>query len=103
MLEVRDRLIDQTTNVRIYSNWEATGSGSPVKARVAGQAPSNSYHDTLRSQQQFELIELPLRTSPKCLNCCLLTGNVVVGLSNSIALFKFVVHDKGRHLLTNSF
>ncbi|XP_072046966.1 uncharacterized protein [Amphiura filiformis] len=36
-----------------------------------------------------------LRTSPKCLNCCLLTGNVVVGLNNSLAVFKFVIHNKG--------
>ena len=98
VLEVCERLASNqpTINVRVYSNWErcTTGSPVPVRARIAGQPPSDSSWDTL-NPRQFELIELPVRGSPKSLGCCMLTGNVIVGQKSSLALFKFSVYNEG--------
>ncbi|XP_055701356.1 uncharacterized protein LOC129800765 [Phlebotomus papatasi] len=87
--------------VRIYCNWDAdpghkSKSMAILRARIAGKVtPSDKYINS----EDVEMIELPLKTQPRCVACCQVTGNIAIVAGNKVLFYQFksCKTDTGRH------
>ncbi|GAB0094712.1 hypothetical protein DMENIID0001_100370 [Sergentomyia squamirostris] len=77
--------------VRIYCNWDGdvvrkSQSMAILRARIAGKVtPSDKYINS----EDVEMIELPLKTQPRCVACCQVTGNIAIVAGNKVLFYQF--------------
>ncbi|XP_059620477.1 uncharacterized protein LOC132264337 [Phlebotomus argentipes] len=75
--------------VRIYCNWDGASKSKSMailRARIAGKVtPSDKYINS----EDVEMIELPLKTQPRCVACCQVTGNIAIVAGNKVLFYQF--------------
>ncbi|CAG9861597.1 unnamed protein product [Phyllotreta striolata] len=98
--------------VRVYINWDSiatlqqskmTNSGvslgssecgmvQPMRARIAGRVTPTTNQSELGS---LEMIEVPVKRNPNCVECCQVSGNLLIlsGKIINIHTFKIKSHD----------
>ncbi|CAG9815124.1 unnamed protein product [Phaedon cochleariae] len=98
--------------VRIYINWDSiatlqqskmTSSGvslglsecgmvQPMRARIAGRVTPTTNQSELGS---LEMIEIPVKRNPNFIDCCQVSGNLLIMSSKIINIYKFLIktHD----------
>ncbi|XP_019642258.1 PREDICTED: LOW QUALITY PROTEIN: Hermansky-Pudlak syndrome 3 protein-like [Branchiostoma belcheri] len=85
-VEVKSSKQRSLTFVRLYFNWEGSDVTQPVRARIAGVPASNSQPEN--TGKQLEVVELPLRKSASCIQCCAVTGNLAIGIGSVMSLYR---------------
>ncbi|XP_035692332.1 Hermansky-Pudlak syndrome 3 protein-like [Branchiostoma floridae] len=85
-VEVKSSKQRSLTFVRLYFNWEGSDVTQPVRARIAGVPASNSQPEN--TGKQLEVVELPLRKSATCIQCCAVTGNLAIGIGSVMSLYR---------------
>ncbi|KAJ8939346.1 hypothetical protein NQ318_005707 [Aromia moschata] len=102
----------ETNFVRVYINWDSiatlqqskmTSSGvslgssecgmvQPMRARIAGRVTPTTNQSELGS---LEMIEIPVKRNPNYIECCQVSGNLVILSNRIINVYKFQVksHD----------
>ncbi|CAH2008089.1 unnamed protein product [Acanthoscelides obtectus] len=98
--------------VRVYINWDSiatlqqskmTSSGvslgssecgmvQPMRARIAGRVTPTTNQSELSS---LEMIEVPVKKNPNAIDCCQISGNLLVLSEKTVTLYAFQVkvHD----------
>ncbi|XP_064214386.1 BLOC-2 complex member HPS3 isoform X2 [Tribolium castaneum] len=115
-LETKFNRQNKDTNfVRVYINWDSvaalqqskmTSSGvslgasecgmvQPMRARIAGRVTPTTNQSELGS---LEMIEIPVKRNPNYIECCQVSGNLVILSNRIINVYKFQVktHDISR-------
>ncbi|XP_066282574.1 BLOC-2 complex member HPS3-like [Branchiostoma lanceolatum] len=85
-VEVKSSKQRSLTFVRLYFNWEGSDVKQPVRARIAGVPAGNSQPEN--TGKQLEVVELPLRKSATCIQCCAVTGNLAIGIGSVMSLYR---------------
>ncbi|CAH1261704.1 HPS3 [Branchiostoma lanceolatum] len=85
-VEVKSSKQRSLTFVRLYFNWEGSDVTQPVRARIAGVPAGNSQPEN--TGKQLEVVELPLRKSATCIQCCAVTGNLAIGIGSVMSLYR---------------
>ncbi|KAI4454775.1 hermansky-pudlak syndrome 3 protein [Holotrichia oblita] len=102
----------ETNFVRVYVNWDniatmqqskMTHSGvslgssecgmvQPMRARIAGRVTPTTNQSELGS---LEMIEIPVKRNPQQIQCCQVTGNIIIQMNKTITMYTFGVktHD----------
>ncbi|KAJ8953684.1 hypothetical protein NQ314_007292 [Rhamnusium bicolor] len=102
----------ETNFVRVYINWNSiatlqqskmTSSGAslgssecgmvqPMRARIAGRVTPTTNQSELGS---FEMIEIPVKKNPNFIECCQISGNLLILSNKIINLYTFQIrtHD----------
>ncbi|XP_018568137.1 uncharacterized protein LOC108908554 [Anoplophora glabripennis] len=102
----------ETNFVRVYINWDSiatlqqskmTSSGislgssecgmvQPMRARIAGRVTPTTNQSELGS---LEMIEIPIKRNPNLIECCQISGNLLILAKKIINLYAFQVrtHD----------
>ncbi|XP_025834263.1 Hermansky-Pudlak syndrome 3 protein isoform X2 [Agrilus planipennis] len=106
------RQYKESNSVRVYVNWDSvaalqqskmTSSGvslgssecgmvQPMRARIAGRVTPTTNQSELGS---LEMIEIPLRQNPTLVDCCQVSGNILILSANTLTvqLFHIKTHD----------
>ncbi|RZC40531.1 Hermansky-Pudlak syndrome 3 protein -like protein [Asbolus verrucosus] len=115
-LETKFNRQNKDTNfVRVYINWDSvaamqqskmTSSGvslgssecgmvQPMRARIAGRVTPTTNQSELGS---LEMIEIPVKRNPNCIECCQVSGNLLILSNRIVNIYKFQVrtHDISR-------
>lgn len=102
----------ETNFVRVYVNWDTvatlqqskmTSSGvslgasecgmvQPMRARIAGRVTPTTNQSELGS---LEMIEIPVKLNPNAINCCQVSGNLIILADKIVNFYSFRVktHD----------
>ncbi|KAM8770151.1 BLOC-2 complex member HPS3 isoform 1-T1 [Rhynchonycteris naso] len=73
--------------LRAYVNWRSKGAeNSRVCIRMVGHHVQGPFQETPRDQ--MSIIEMPLSEAPSCVSCCPVKGDLLVGCTNKLVLFR---------------
>jgi len=81
---------DGTRSVRVYTNLHPDTTDSPISATVAGQIRSLRLDKQVADTdggKRLNVIEIPLKASPKCIAVNSSTGHFAVGTQTRVLLY----------------